>query len=124
MSDWREPGEEWPAGEPEWQEQADGPHEFYPPAEANRDHLPRGSVLKLVAATLLCLLAGAVATAGLNLRQQTFLGWLVVLAGVLLVIPAARLGVRSLVRLLVAFNQLRQEEREPTNGTDRTEEER
>lgn len=112
MSDWREAGEDWPADEPDWQDAADEPHAFYPPAESNRDHMPRGTVLKLIAATLLCLLAGAVASAGLELRQQTLLGWLVVLAGVLLVIPAARLGVRSLVKLLVAFNQLRREDKE------------
>lgn len=105
--DWREPGDELPpAHDEQWLDPADLPGEAYPNHPTNKDHIPRGAIYRLFGAMLLCLLAGMIVSAGLNMRQQTFLGWLIIVAGALLVIPAVRIGLRSMIKLLISFNQM------------------
>ncbi|HOA22915.1 MAG TPA: hypothetical protein PK801_13455 [Aggregatilineales bacterium] len=112
MDDWREPGQEIsPLDEGDWTEPGGGPGEFYEPAPSNEPHIPRGQVLRFLLSLLLCGMAGMLAVAGLELRQQTFLGWLLVVFGAFLVLPAVRLALRAIVMMLIAFNQVRQHNR-------------
>lgn len=111
MDGWHEPGEDGPAhDEIDWTDYQGGQGEFYEPAPSNAPHVPRGQVVRFLLSLLICGAAGMLAVAGLELRQQTFLGWLLVVAGALLVIPAVQLALRAVVLMLIAFNQIRRQD--------------
>lgn len=101
-----------PRDEPDWIEDAGERPDAYPPHPSNAPHFPRGTVFRFLLALLLCLAAGVLATAGLRMRSSTLLGWLLIVIGAFLIIPASRLAVRSILTALIVLNQMGKRDRD------------
>lgn len=109
MDDWHSPGENPPTpAEAGWIEpEPDPPAPPWPEAPGNRDRVSTMSILAVFGgAMLLCVLAGLIVMAGLSLRGQTWLGWGVIAAGLLLFLPAVALAGRALTLGLIALVQV------------------
>jgi hypothetical protein len=109
MDEWHTPGETPPApDDPGWIEPERDPQPPpWPEAPGSRDSVPPAWIMGYFGgAVLVCVAAGLVVMAGISLRSQSWLGWAVLIGGLLLFLPAAALGTRALTLILVALSQV------------------